>query len=122
MRSTLAFAFTLLACSSNDSTPATTAQKRPAIEPPVWNAECDVLVPEHCGFPFPSNVALVDDATTKTGKRVKFKQGALPQHNGNPTDPKTWDDHDGFSPNQTLVTLIPYATTVGLPTQDNLEF
>ncbi|MGZ3447973.1 MAG: hypothetical protein ACXVEF_00150 [Polyangiales bacterium] len=117
----LAFALSLLACSSKDSStaPATTP-KRAAIEPPVWNADCDVLVPEHCGFPFPSNTALIDDATTKTGKRVKLKQGALPLHNGVPTDPKTWDDHDGFSPNQTLITLIPYATTAGLPTQDDI--
>lgn len=117
-----ALLLSLLACSSKDSTPPpATKPAREPITPPVWNADCDVLVPEHCGFPFPSNVSLVDDAATKTGKRVQLKQGALPLHNGIPTDPKAWSDHDGFSPNQTLLTLIPYATTVGLPTQDDLE-
>ena len=44
----------------------------------LLEGDCDPMVPSECGFPFPSNVWLVDDPTTKTGKRVAF--GALDVH------------------------------------------
>lgn len=40
--------------------------------------ECDPLVPTQCGFPFPSNVYLVDDAEMPGGKRVDFARTAMP--------------------------------------------
>lgn len=109
-----------LACSSHKAEEKK-AETRPPIEAPFWGPDCDPLVPYHCGFPFPSNTALVDDATTVTKKRVSFKPGALPKHKGKDTNPAPWSDLDGFSPSQTLLTLLPYATTKGLPTQDDLE-
>src|SRR5258708_22605181 len=87
----------------------------PLPEPPSWNADCDPIVPSHCGFPFPSNTALVDDASTKTGKRVAFKAGALPLHNQKSTDPAAWADADGFSPAQRVVPFLPGATITILP-------
>ncbi len=109
------------ACSSKDDPAATTpTTSRPPIQPPVWNEDCDPLVPEHCGFPFPSNAALVDDPATKTGKRIQFKAGALPRHKLQPTDPKTWADLDGFSPTGTILTVLPYASAAGLPSQDDI--
>ncbi len=95
--------------------------KRPPLEAPYWNAACDPIVPWHCGFPFPSNTALVDDPTTPTKKRVAFKTEVLPKHKGIPTDPAPWADHDGFSPTGHILTLLPYATTTGLPTQDTID-
>ncbi|MBI2388767.1 MAG: hypothetical protein HYV09_04040 [Deltaproteobacteria bacterium] len=111
----------LVACSSSkDEAPAKPASNRPPIEAPFWGPDCDPLVPEHCGFPFPSNRWLVDDAATPTKKRVAFKTGALPKHKGLDTDPATWGDFDGFSPTGHLMTLLPYATTKGLPSQDDI--
>src|SRR5437870_1421430 len=40
--------------------------------------DCDPLVPTECGYPFPSNVYLVDDATTVTRKAVRFGKATLP--------------------------------------------
>ena len=106
------------ACSSKSSDAGGTTDAGP-VYPPL-GPDCDPLVPSHCSLPFPSDTALVDDPSTKTGKRVAFKAGALPQHNGTATDPASWADADGFSPGGNLVTDMPGATTTGLPTQDDL--
>ncbi len=83
---------------------------------------CDPLVPTYCGFPFPSNAHLVDDASTATGKRVSFTAEMLPrwQHGGRPTNPEPWNDSDGFSPGGNIMTHLPNASITGLPTQDTL--
>jgi len=110
------------ACSSNDETPSTTAASKPvAPEPLFWGPDCDPIVPWHCGFPFPSNTQLVDDAATPTKKRVAFKTGALPKWGGKDTNPAAWADNDGFSPSGTLMTFMWRATATGLPTQDDLQ-
>lgn len=111
---------TVAACHHDDSPAPVQQSTRKEITPPHWNGDCDPLVPYHCGFPFPTNAQTVDDASTKTGKRVQLKAGSLPMHNGKQTDPSAWSDHDGFSPNQNIVTLLPYATTTGLPSQDTI--
>jgi hypothetical protein len=93
----------------------------PADALPLLAAECDPLVPTQCGYPFPSNVWLVNDATTPTGKHVAMPSRAMPYSNtvGN-LDPAFVADSDGFSPGQTIVTHLPNASTTGLPTQDTL--
>ena len=111
---------TLIACSSCDGEPRDRVTERPTFEAPRWNADCDPLVPEHCGFPFPSNTALRDDPSTPTKKRVAFKAPALPEWKGKPTNPETYNDFDGFSPSATLLTLLPFATTTGLADEDSL--
>ncbi|MGZ3439543.1 MAG: hypothetical protein ACXVDD_08500, partial [Polyangia bacterium] len=63
----------VLGCSSTPDTLATTG--------------CDPLVPEQCGFPFPSSVWLVDDAATPTGHHVLFGKQTLPQQRSKLTDP-----------------------------------
>ena len=84
--------------------------------------DCDPLVPSHCGFPFPSNVYLEDDAKTKTGKHVAFRKNMMPGVAGvGHLNPSTWDDSDGFSPGQAPMTELPGATVTGLPTQDTIE-
>lgn len=115
----LALVLLLSACSAKEDAPPQTTP-RPPIVPEYWHADCDPLVPYHCGFPFPSNTALVDDPTTVTKKRVALKATTLPKHKGKDTNPAAWADLDGFSPSQSLITLLPYATTTGLPTQDDL--
>jgi hypothetical protein len=84
--------------------------------------DCDPLVPSHCGFPFPSNVYLEDDAKTKTGKHVAFRKNMMPVAAGiGHLNPTTWNDSDGFSAAQAPVTDLPGATVTGLPTQDTIE-
>ncbi len=115
-----------LACSSNPddklvcpNTPAI-AQAGPLL---LGGNDCDPLVPTQCGFPFPSNVWLANDAATVTGKRVAFGATTLPvvSGTGKNVDPATWSDRDGFSPGQTILTHLPGATIDGAPTQDTID-
>ena len=67
--------------------------------------DCDPLVPEYCGFPFPSNVYTIEDASTPTGRRVRFGEEML---RGNDSTP--WDYSDGFSPGTPIMTQLAGAT------------
>jgi hypothetical protein len=89
---------------------------------PLLDVPCDPLVPSMCGFPFPSNVYLNDDATTPSGKRVALPKLALPiiTAQGH-IDPTPWARSDGFSPGQAPLTDLPGATITGLPTQDTID-
>jgi hypothetical protein len=90
---------------------------------PDTPCDCDPLAPAHCGLPFPSNVYLIDNAKTATGKSVAFGAHTLPQlKKGTYVDPAAWADSDGFSPGQAPFTQMPGATITGFPTQDNIEF
>lgn len=115
----------LWACSSEPAanTCPATATIEPAGTPKLLGADCDPLVPTQCGFPFPSNVWLEDDATTATGKHVAFGPTTLPivSGTGKHVDPKWWSDSDGFSAGQTILTHLPGATAAGLPTQDTID-
>jgi hypothetical protein len=83
---------------------------------------CDPIVPTQCGFPFPSNVYLDDDPTTKSGHRVSFPKAALPVMTAaGHMDPAPWKLSDGFSPGVAPMTDLPGASVTGLPTQDNIE-
>ena len=101
-----------LGCSKSSSTEA------PAPEPtgglPLLGADCDPLVPQHCGLPFPSNVWLVDG-------KVKFGPTTLPPlHGTTPIDPTIFSDRDGFSPGMASLFVLPGATAAGLPTPDTI--
>jgi hypothetical protein len=77
---------------------------------------CDPLVPEFCGFPFPSNVYTVPDGTTATGRRVSFLPETLPANfNGPQATAEAWAKSDGFSSGGNLLTQLPGATASGLP-------
>jgi hypothetical protein len=111
--------------SSSSGTGGATTCPTPATPPadaaPLLAAACDPLVPTQCGFPFPSNVYLVNDATTKTGKRVAIPKEAMPLSNVvGRLDPAMVADSDGFSPGQTILTHLPNAAVTGLPTQDSI--
>ncbi|MDI1483238.1 hypothetical protein [Polyangium sp. y55x31] len=111
------------ACSSNAEEPLDCpAITPPAGAPKLLGADCDPLVPTQCGYPFPSNVWLEDDASKPTGKRVAFGATTLPVAAGHgPLDPQWWAPSDGFSPGQPALTHLPGATITGLPTQDSIE-
>jgi len=64
--------------------------------------DCDPLVPDFCGYPFPSNVYTIEDSTTPTGRRVSFGTELML---GN--DPSAWNLSDGFSAGSPLMTFLP---------------
>jgi len=67
--------------------------------------DCDPLVPDFCGYPFPSNVYTVEDSTTETGRRVRFGTEML---QGNDSHP--WDYSDGFSAGTSILVFLPGAS------------
>jgi len=78
--------------------------------------DCDPLVPEYCGFPFPSNVYTIEDPTTPTGRRVRFGEEML---RGNDSTP--WDYSDGFSAGTPIMTQLTGATGKELGGQLDIE-
>lgn len=105
-------ALLVVACTSSPPTDTTTAVTADTSTPKVelaWpHVDCDPLVPEFCGYPFPSNVYTVPDPRTETGRRVAFGKGVL---QGN--DSKPWDKSDGFSAGTVILTQLPGATATG---------
>ena len=67
--------------------------------------DCDPLVPEFCGYPFPSNVYTVEDSTTASGRRVSFGDEFLQNNDSTP-----WDYSDGFSAGTPILAYLPRAT------------
>ncbi|MGB5548767.1 MAG: hypothetical protein WBM74_19450, partial [Polyangiales bacterium] len=67
--------------------------------------DCDPLVPEFCGYPFPSNVYTVEDSSTASGRRVSFGDEFLANNDSTP-----WDYSDGFSAGSPILTYLPRAT------------
>ncbi len=112
MREKLGLVLVLLAGCSN-SAPVTDT---------LMTTGCDPLVPEQCGFPFPSNVYLVDDAKTPTGHHVQFGPQTLPPQGANATtDPTPWTASDGFSPGMAALTHFANASSTGLPDENHLD-
>ncbi|MGB5703484.1 MAG: hypothetical protein WBM48_11765 [Polyangiales bacterium] len=78
--------------------------------------DCDPLVPEFCGYPFPSNVYTEEDADTVTGRRVAFGEAFML---GN--DPGPWDRSDGFSAGTPILAFLPGATGSELGGPEDIE-
>lgn len=114
--------FVLLAgCSSSDKGKTFPPYHGPL--PLLAGEDCDPLVPEHCGLPFPSNVYLVDDPTgnNPSGKSVRFGPTTLPKTLGtHQVDPSLLYGMDGFSPGQAPMTYLPGATDTGLASPDDI--
>ena len=107
---------------SSGSSGCTTPPTPPPDAVPLLAGACDPLVPTQCGYPFPSNVYLVDDASTVTGKRVQVPSDAMPfmKNLQAHVNPSLVADQDGFSPGMSILTHLPGATITGLPTQHDL--
>ena len=93
---------------------------------PFLEGDCDPIVPERCGFPFPSNVYLKEDPSTATGYRVNFGETTLPLANsGHQNTPELLNASDGFSPVAGPLVFLPGATGTGLTSpfspEDSLE-
>lgn len=91
------FAISFLACGDS----GTEGTGTPA-EITYPHLSCDSLVPEFCGYPFPSNVYSVDDPETATGRRVSFGTELTL---GN--DPAPWSLSDGYSAGSPIMTFLP---------------
>lgn len=78
--------------------------------------DCDPLVPEFCGYPFPSNVYSVEDDSTPTGRRVSFDSQLLFDN-----DPAPWNKSDGFSAGSPLITYFPGMALGQFAGPDDLE-
>lgn len=112
----LSAALVLLSCGPHTDGPA-------ASEEPIVGQECDALVPQQCGFPFPSDHFTRADSASPTGKRVAFGRTTLPVIAvlQRPIDPAGFADSDGFSPGQAPLTYLPGATATGLPTESTID-
>lgn len=81
------------------------------------NLDCDPLVPEFCGYPFPSNVYTIADDATPTGRRVSFGPGLL--RGENQSGP--WDTCDGFSAGTPILTALPGLSGVELNGETDID-
>ncbi|PRQ04595.1 hypothetical protein [Enhygromyxa salina] len=93
------------------------------VDPDVaWpTLDCDPLLPDYCGFPYPNNVFSIDDPDSPTGRRLAFSGALVPESNGYQPDPDAWVDSDGFSPASTLLAYFPGVSLQGLPTPITIE-
>jgi L-lactate dehydrogenase (cytochrome) len=79
-------------------------------------ADCDPIG-VHCGFPFPSDVYLLDDPdeSSPSGKSIRFGATTLPKIFGRaPIDPADFYELDGWSVASSPVTYMVGATATGL--------
>lgn len=106
----------ITACSDGKDNPFIIA---PVDPPPL---DCDPLVPDYCGFPYPNDYWTQRDDSTVTGKRLALPQVIMPAHiNGMRSSPSAFNEMDGFSPGIAAMTHIPGATVQGLATPDSIE-
>ena len=83
---------------------------------PLLAADCDPIG-VYCGFPFPSDVYLLDDPdeSSPSGKSVRFGATTLPKISGRtPIDPADFYELDGWSVASSPVTYMVGATATGL--------
>ena len=73
------------------------------------NAErCEILDPDECLLPFPSDALTRPDASMDTGRRVDFVRESMPANaSGVHIDPMEWNRNDGFSPGAQIAVLVP---------------
>jgi hypothetical protein len=70
--------------------------------------ECENLNPQACLLPWPSSRYLVEDATTRTGYRVRFPEASMPTTRGGERfDARQFDRWDGFGASTSFVTVYP---------------
>jgi hypothetical protein len=89
--------------------------------PPLLTLDCDPMVPDQCGFPFPSNVWTIPDSTMPTGMHIYFGNTTLPESGKKVRiGSAPFATRDGFAQGATILTLMPNATVTGLPSQQTL--
>ncbi len=110
----------MLACAQSDAgrDPTTETGSDPATSTallgPFLEGDCDPMVPELCGLPFPSNVYLVPDDASVTGARVAFGPTTLPvSDDGLQSTPDLLNVADGFSPAAGPIAFLAGASDAG---------
>ena len=96
------------ACGDDDVAPTPDAGGLPDAGPPPYRDECENLNPLGCMLPWPSSRYLVDDATTRTGRRVAIPVAAMPTNDADtpvPIDPADLNRWDGFTGQTSFMTL-----------------
>lgn len=85
--------------------------------------ECENLNPNHCLLPWPSSRYLVDDPSSRTGKRLALPIEAMPVNRGHdPVDPTPYNTQDGFSPMTSMMTVFPgHIDPAGLADANHIE-
>jgi hypothetical protein len=69
---------------------------------------CDFLDPSYCQFPWPSNALTRPDDSTDTGLRLNLKLAGMPMNIALlPVNPSEWNQDDGFSPGQMILSYVP---------------
>ena len=69
---------------------------------------CDFLDPSYCQFPWPSNALTRPDAGTDTGLRLDLRLAGMPMNIALlPVNPAEWNQDDGFSPGQMILSHVP---------------
>jgi hypothetical protein len=79
--------------------------------------DCDPLVPEFCGYPFPSNVYTTVDTGTPTGRRVAFGPQLLRGEN----QAGPWNASDGFSAGTPILAYLPGVSGQELGGEEDIE-
>jgi hypothetical protein len=74
-------------------------------------ADCDFIGAQEtslCMLPFPDDFYTVKDKSSATGRRINFKDAAMPQNQaGTPIAAEPYNLNDGFSPGQVITVRVP---------------
>lgn len=92
--------------------------------PDPRRTDCEALVDEVCGFPWPSDYFLAEEPSNVTGHRVQVGETTLPRseiRTRSHIPPETLTDRDGFSVNASILTYLRGATATGLPSPRTIE-
>ncbi len=112
----------LSACDDGDEGSATPALVRPG---DGLGDNCHPLRPSGvCGLPYPSSAWEVDDAATKTGRRLSLPSELIEASAKSKVafDPTRWNLRDGFSPATPVLAFFPdKLDAASLPSQDAFE-
>lgn len=104
----LSLPLTLAGCAAKDDSDGDPTD----LEPP---SGCETVGAGNCLYPFPSDRFLAEDTTTVTGFRVQLPADAMPEmSDGTDTDPKYWNEKDGWSINAQPTTWFDGMSDAGL--------
>lgn len=79
-------------------------------------SDCDPIDPSECALPWPSNLYLVDDASTATGARLQFGETSLPKGKQQ-ISPEPWNDLDGYGVSTPIMFKAPNLDLANLPSE-----